>query len=154
MRKFGLLILLTFAVMIPAVQAQVADVPNFRRVADYRIRVGTPYNKEGYRVYHYHCYGHNENLAKQYVSLLQENGLTLIEHKEKSNETWNTPDFWLEGAWMCNERHEDWFFDCKGHQIVFSLSHYSMYEGGKNPQRKENMYFHVKVASDLTYEED
>ena len=158
MRKFLLPLLLVFAILIPAIQAQAADVPNFRRVAGDIVKGGKQFNEEGYHVYKYNILTYDDSLEKsfteQYVRLLQENGLTLVDHKEETESQWSTPDFWLEGAWCASDYHGDWFFDCKGHQVLFSLDCYAMTYGGKNPSRKSHMFFSVKVANGLTYEED
>lgn len=154
MKKFLLPMLLAFAILIPAIQVQAADVPNFRRVAGDSVRSGKRFNEEGYHVYRYTLRGYDANFAEQYIKLLQENGLTLVDHKEKTDSQWNTPDFWLEGAWHAIDYHGDWFFDCKGHPVVFSLNHLRIEHGGKNPSRKSHMFFSVKVANELSYEED
>ena len=158
MKKFLLPMFLAFVIFVPAVQTQAADIPNFRRVAGDLVKGGKQFNEEGYHIYKYDILTYDTSLeksfAESYVSLLQENGLNLVDHKEKIDSQWNTPDFWLEGAWYSSDYHGDWFFDCKGHKVLFSLDRHTMTHGGKNPSRKSHMFFSIKVANALTYEED
>lgn len=72
-------------------------------------------NKKDYRVYTYIVDDkYSTGLAEQYVNFLQENGITLIEHKK--NRFKDEIDYW--------ETHfiEKWFFSCRKHRVIFSES--------------------------------
>lgn len=143
MKKFLLSLLLVFAILISAIQAQAADVPNFRRVAGDIVRGGKPSNEiEGYHVYTYTLslpLTYDRSLVEKYISLLKENGLTFIKHEEKN---FIPPD-----SHRGRSHYDYWFFRCKGHFVLFQL-----YQNTYSPDGYTE--FSVKVANELTYEED
>ncbi len=143
MKKFLLSLLLVFAMLISATQAQSADVPNFRRVAGDSVRGGKTSNEiEGYHVYTYTLslpLTYDRSLVEKYISLLKENGLTFIKHEE---ENFVPPD-----PHRGRSHYDYWFFHCKGHCVLFQL-----YQNTYSPDGYTE--FSVKVANELTYEED
>ncbi len=142
MKKFLMLMLAVFLI-VPIVKAQAADIPNFKRVAGDSVTDGKRSNKtKGYHVYTYVPLEYNTSFAEQYVALLQKRGLTLIEHKE--TELKNEIDFWIVSY------IDEWLFNYKNHQVIFSLFRRHGYEN----LTKVDMYFSVKVPDALTYEED
>ena len=70
---------LAFVILVPTVQTQAANVPNFKRVAGDLVKGGKQFNEEGYHIYKYDILTYDTSLeksfAESYVSLLQENGL-------------------------------------------------------------------------------
>ena len=95
MKKFLLPIMLAFALLIPAIQAQATDVPNFKQVVGDSIGNGKRENEKGYCVYKYIVDSddkHSNEFAEKYVNFLQENGITLIEHKKDCFE--DRIDYW------------------------------------------------------------
>lgn len=84
MTKIFLPILLAFAIIIPTVQAQAADVPSFSRVAGNYVpfKLKENWRKGSGRTYYYECSVNlRENFAAQYINLLKNNGFTFIGHK-------------------------------------------------------------------------
>lgn len=135
MKKFLLPMLLTFAVLISAVQVQaygIADVPDFREVAGNDVTDGERVNsRKGYRVYAYSCpIDDDDDFAAEYVEYLIDWGLTQIGHEYK--------DYRRTSA----QSVEKWFFTCDGQRVEFWQ--YNYYSEGR-------ISFSVRVANGLTY---
>ena len=75
MKKFLLPMLLTFALLVPTVQVQAADVPGFHQVGGRHLTfTGRENTKKGARVYGYDCsVDLKESFAEQYLRALVSN---------------------------------------------------------------------------------
>ena len=142
MKKFLLPLMLAFAILIPTIQVSAADVPNFRRVAGDSVRGGKSSNEKGYHIYSYTPrlpLTYNGGFVDEYINLLKENGLTLIDHSEN---VFRSPNYGGGSVY-----YNYWFFDCRGYRVTFKLV-----RGFDTPDGYTT--FSVKVANELTYEED
>lgn len=132
MKKFLFPMLLAFAILIPTVQAQAADLPDFRRVAGNYVRDGERvHSRKGYYVYAYECsVDLRENFAEQYINLLQRSGLTYLNHKAE--------DYRRSSAMYIDK----WYFRCRGHSVeLWRVKYFSQ---GRTS-------FSLRVADGLTY---
>ena len=75
MKKFLLPLMLAFAILIPSIQAQAADVPGFHQVGGRHLTfTGREDTGNGYRVYGYDCsVDLNEEFAEIYIVALVNN---------------------------------------------------------------------------------
>ena len=134
MQKLLLTLFLAIAILIPTVQAQAADVPNFRRVAGDYVSGGerTHHDKKKMFCYSYECSTDlRQNFAEQYINLLRQRGILLVDHEEND--------------WRATSAHylDIWYFTYKGEKIEFWQ--YKYFDEGR-------ISFTVRVADALTYE--
>ena len=133
MKKFLLPLLLALAILIPSVQAQAADVPDFRQVAGNYVTDGERVNarKKGYYVYAYNCpLDLRQNFAEQYINLLIRNGCSFVGHE--ANDWRRTSAQYL----------DKWYFRCRGQAVEFWQ--YQYFDQGR-------ISFSVRVGHGLTY---
>ena len=139
MKKFllALPLLLAFALLIPTVTAEAADIPSFSRVAGNYAPYKNKENnrKKNLRWYYYECsIDLRENFAEQYINLLKRSGLTYVGHKA---------DDWRRQS---NPAYLDvWYFNCRGQQIEFWC--FKRFAEGRKT-------FSLKIPYGLTYEDD
>ena len=124
--------MLAFAILIPSLQAQAADVPDFRQVAGNYVTDGERVNsRKGYYVYAYDCsLDLNQNFAAQYINLLRRSGCSLVGHEAK--------DFRRTSAQYVDK----WYFRCRGQVVEFWQ--YQYFDQGR-------ISFSVRVGHGLTY---
>lgn len=132
MKKFLIPLVMAFALVLPTIAAEAADVPDFRQVAGNYVTDGERVNsKKGYRIYAYSCSVNlRENFAEQYINLLQLNGLTLVGHEAKD---------WRKTSAQYLDK---WYFNCRGQRVEFWR--YKYFNEGRTS-------FSVRVANGLTY---
>ena len=149
--------MLAFAILIPSIQAQAADVPGFHQVGGKYLTFvgGQDLRADGYRTYVYHFdIDLNENFAEQYVANLTRNyNFRLIAHFVN--------DFRSHAASM----YETWLFEYTGSKKVSAFEKFNV-EDLHNPYychlsvnkakrwEHEEAYFSIAVAYGLTYGED
>ena len=136
MKKFLLPLFLAFAVLVPTLAVEAADVPSFSRVAGNYVPFKLKENnrKKGQRTYYYECSVNlQENFAEQYINLLTRSGLSYVGHK--ANDWRRTSSQYL----------EEWYFNCRGQRVRFWK--YSYFNEGRK-------VFSVTLPYSLTYEGD
>ena len=131
MKQFLLPILLAFALLVPTVQVQAADVPDFYQVGErYLTFTGRENTRKGARVYGYDCsVDLKESFAEQYLRALVSNyGFVIIDHYVNDYRRGQAK------LWDC------WVLKYKGSKYASTFVH-------KNPANLKNPYYCHMVVS-------